>query len=71
MHIKKQLYFPTPKDQEALQAYIEQLPPQDRIGAYRITGMTWNLLAEMVNTHEELRHQPDEAKDDTVITPTP
>ena len=44
--LKKSGLFATPKDMKALEAYVEMLPPQDRVMAWILSGMTWNLASQ-------------------------
>ena len=41
--------FATPKNQDALEEYINLYTGQERVIAHTICGMTWNLVADMID----------------------
>jgi|TARA_R110000796_G_scaffold76589_9_gene171247 hypothetical protein len=52
MSLKPSELFATPEGQKELEAYIERLPPSDRVLAWTIAGMTWNLACKLSEQKE-------------------
>jgi len=70
MKIEKQGFFYTPKNVEELESYLTKFSGDEAVLAYTISGMTWNLLAEMHNeiiaTNEKTLAEIVELKDEAI-----
>lgn len=51
--LSKMGLFATPDSVDALQEYIERFNADEKVVAYTIMGLTWNLCSELTNQEEE------------------
>lgn len=53
LHITKLPLFHTPESPKEIEDWIEKFPPEERVNLTIVMGMTWNLLAELVEVHNK------------------
>ena len=51
-------FFATPETMEELEKHLDQLSGGEKAAAALMMGLTWNYLANQVNTHNGLNQQP-------------